>query len=287
MAEPGSKYRFQLINAFKLSPNAGFRLRAYDGPKESLVYNYQDVAPFLTDVDWDVHPGALATHGDWPVEKLEEFDIVGVNRLPLVRAACESGKYNAVVLLGGGDPGYPAAREIGRRYRIPVTSCAHAQMHIARMLGRKFSIIDISETHNMQMVNLVIQYGFRKECASIRNVNFPLPRPAYPDEPSIEVERKRAVDGERSLMLEAAFEESVAAINEDGADVIMLGCSAAFWMQPFLQRRLDEAGWEAPVLEGTRCAIELAKTLVNLGVDASGLMLPGERPTQWRRKKTF
>ena len=90
MTEP--KYRFQLINAFRLSPNAGFRLRAYDGPKESLVYNFRDVAPFLEDVAWDVHPGALATHGDWPVEKLEEFDIIGANRLPLVREACQSGK---------------------------------------------------------------------------------------------------------------------------------------------------------------------------------------------------
>lgn len=287
MADSQNKYRFHLINAFSLSANAAFRLRAYDGPKESLVYNYQDVAPFLADVDWDVHPGALATHGDWPVEKLEEFEIVGVNRLPLVREACESGKYNAIVLLGGGDPGYAAAREIGRRHRVPVTSCAHAQMHIARMLGRRFSIVDISETHNMQMVNLVIQYGFTNECASVRNVNFPLPRPAYPDEPPIEAERRKAVDGEQSPMLDAAFEEAVAAINDDGADVIIIGCSAAFWMQPFLQKRLDEAGWEAPVLEGTRCAIELAKTLVNLGVDASGLMLPSERPRQWRRKKTF
>ncbi|MEA2935870.1 MAG: allantoin racemase [Variibacter sp.] len=280
-----SKYRFQLINAFRLSANSGFNLRAYDGPKETLVYNYADVAPFLEDVAWDVHPGASATHGDWPVEKLEEFDIVGVNRLPLVREACTSGKYNAVVLLGGGDPGYMAAREIGRSYGIPVTSAAHAQMHIARMLGRKFSIVDISETHNMRMVDLVIQYGFRQECASVRNVSFPLPRPGYPDEPPIEAERAKAVRGEPSAMLDAAFEEAVAAIEEDGADVIMLGCSAAFWLQPFLQRRLEDAGWEVPVLEGARCAIQLAKLFVDLGVTASGLMLPSERPKAVRRKK--
>ena len=282
-----SKYRFQLINAFRLSPNAGFRLRAYDGPKESLVYNFQDVAPYLDGVNWDVHPGALATHGDWPVEKLEEFDSIGANRLPLVREACQSGKYNAVVLLGGGDPSYMAAREIGRSFGIPVTSCAHAQMHIARSLGRKFSIVDIHETHNMRMVDLVIQYGFTNECASVRNVNFPLPRPQYPGEPSIEEERKRAVAGERSAMLDSAVEEAVDAIQNDGAEVIMLGCSASFWMQPFLEARLKALGWEVPVLEGTRCAIELAKLWVNLGVDASGLMLPSERPKAFRRKKVF
>lgn len=285
MSEP--KYRFQLINAFRLSPNAGFKLRSYDGPKESLLYNYNDVAPYLDGVAWDIHAGAPATHGDWPVEKLEEFDIVGVNRLPLVREACTNGKYNAIVLLGGGDPGYMAAREIGRSYGVPVTTCAHAQMHIACTLGRKFSIVDISETHNMRMVDLVNQYGFAGKCASVRNVNFPLPRPAYPNEPSIEQQRELAVRGETSAMLDAAFNEAVEAINDDGADVILLGCSAAFWLQPFLQRRLAEAGWEVPVLEGTGSAIVLAKLFVDLGVTASGLLLPSERPTAWRRKKVF
>ena len=88
-------------------------------------------------------------------------------------------------------------------------------------------------------------------------------------------------------MLEAAVKESIAAIEEDGADTIVLGCSAAFWLQPLLQKRLLEIGWDVPVLEGARAAIEVAKMLVDLGVDASGLAFPGERPAKWRRRKTF
>ena len=67
----------------------------------------------------------------------------------------------------------------------------------------------------------------------------------------------------------------------------MLGCSAAFWLQPLLQKRLLEVGWDVPVLEGARAAIEVAKMLVYLGVDASGLAFPGERPAKWRRRKIF
>jgi hypothetical protein len=56
-------------------------------------------------------------------------------------------------------------------------------------------------------------------------------------------------------------------------------------MQPYLQKRLNAMGREVPVLEGYRCAIEQAKTLVNLGVDASGLMFRSDRPKKWRRRK--
>ena len=100
-------------------------------------------------------------------------------------------------------------------------------------------------------------------------------------------EKEQALRGEKSAMLEAAVSEAVAAIEDDGAEVITFGCSATFWMQPFLQKRLNDMGWEIPVLEGYSCAIALAKTMVGLGVDASGLTFPGDRPKKWRRKKVF
>jgi Asp/Glu/hydantoin racemase len=279
------KFRFLLIQAFHLSGNTKYQLRPMAGTKESMLMNYGDFAHLLDDVAWDVDPGATDPHGNWPVETREEFAIVGVSRLPIVKAACESGKYNAIVLLGGGDPGFPEAREIGRRYGIPVTACFSAQLHIAAMLGNKFSVIDISEAHNMHLCDLVVRYRFQDECASVRNVNFPLPRPPEFKERPIQDEKQKVDRGEKSEMLETAITESIAAIEEDGAEVLVLGCSGAFWMQPHLQKRLTEMGWEIPVLEGYRCAIEQAKTLVNLGVDASGLMLPGDKPKKWRRKK--
>jgi allantoin racemase len=287
MAQHAPKFRFLLIQAFHLSGNTKYQLRPMQGTKESMLMNYADFAHLLEDVAWDVHPGATDPHGNWPVETREEFCIVGASRLPIVKEACASGKYNAIVLLGGGDPGFLEAREIGRRYGIPVTACFSAQLHIAAMLGNRFSVIDISEAHNMHLCDLVVQYRFKEKCASVRNINFPLPRPPDYKERPIQDEKRKAQLGEKSEMLEAAVAESIAAIEEDGAEVLVLGCSGAFWLQPFLQKRLAELGWEVPVLEGYRCAIEQAKTLVNLGVDASGLMLPSDKPKKWRRKKVI
>jgi len=105
-----SKYRFLLINAFSLAPGSDFAMRSYTGPKETQLYNYENLKPFLTDIDWDLHPGAPTTHGNFPVTTKEAFMSVGNNRLPLVREACASGKYNAIVLLGGGYPGYMESR---------------------------------------------------------------------------------------------------------------------------------------------------------------------------------
>ena len=235
----------------------------------------------------DLHPGPIGPIGDSYVETREEFALVGAARIPIVREACESGRYDAIVMLGGGDPGFTEAREIGQRHNIAVTSCAHSQMNIASMLGNKFSVIDISEVHNMHYYNLVVQYRFTDRCASIRNVNYPLPRPSNPEAANIQSEKQAATAGERSELLERSLAEAVAAIEEDGAESVVLGCSAAFWMQPFLQRRLNNMGWEVPVLEGYRTAIEMAKLLTNLDLSVSGLAFPRDNPRKWRQKKTF
>src|SRR5574341_880284 len=280
------KYRFLLIQAFDLPPNSPYHHRLATGPREKLLMNYENVKHLLEDVDWELHPGPLAPYGDWPVETREEFALVAAGRLPIVREACASGKYNGIVLLGGGEPGFSEAREIARAYGIPVTGCAFSQMPVATMLGNRFSVIDLAENHNMYYYDLVVRHHFASRCASIRNINHPLPRPPHTDS-AVHLARNQVLRGERSEIMEAAVREAEAAIEEDGAEVITFGCSALYWMQPHLKKRLGEIGWEVPVLEGYSCAITLAKVMVDLGMDASGLMFPGPRPKKWRRKKTF
>jgi len=290
MAGEHKKYRFLFIQPFELSTGSRHADTYHTArlPKEQrLRMNYINIRHLLEDVEWDFHGGPTAPYGDWAVETREEFCYVAAARLPIVREACESGNYNAIVLLGGGEPGFLESREIARKYGIPVTSCAFSQMHIASMLGNKFSIIDFTEVHNMFYYDLVVRHRLADRCASIRNINYYHARPGYEREDIIDEEREKALRGEPSEAVERAVEEAVAAIEEDGAEVITFGCSDAFWLQTFLQKRLDEMGWEVPVLEGYSCAIVLAKLFVDLGVDASGLNFPRERPKKWRRKKTF
>ena len=46
-------------------------------------------------------------------------------------------------------------------------------------------------------------------------------------------------------------------------------------------------GWEVPVLEGYRAAIEMAKLLANLELSASSLAFPRDNAPRVRRRKTF
>jgi Asp/Glu/hydantoin racemase len=280
-----AKYRFLLIPAFRLPENSRFASTRNGLPKEQRLMNFEGVKHLLADVEWDMHEGALATYGDWAVENREEFLLAGAARLPIVREACESGKYNALVLLGGGEPGYLESREIARKFGVAVTSCASSQMHVACMLGSRFSVIDPAESHNLYYADVIVRNRFQDRCASIRNINYPHPRPSAPEKSPLHHEKTLALKGERSPAVERAVEAAVAAIEEDGAEVITFGCSGIFWLKPFVEQRLKELGWEVPVLEGYSCAISLAKMMIDLGVDASGLAYPSDRPKQWRRKK--
>jgi Asp/Glu/hydantoin racemase len=285
--EGTAKYRFALIRSFSL-PAATGHPTARHGTKQERLPNYEDVAPVLDGVEWDLIAGPVARYGDWAVENREEFLLVGADRLAIVKQACESSKYNAIVLLGGGEPGAAACREIAHRYRIPVSSGAFAQMQVASMLGRRFSVIDLAESHGMHWYDLVIQYEFAGRCASIRSINFPHARPTHEGERlDIHEEKRKALAGEKSQAVEAAVGEALAAIEEDGADVIAFSCSGLYWLRPFVQRRLDEIGWDVPVIEGYSASIALAKAMVDLGVDVSGLVYPRDRPRRWRRKRTF
>ncbi len=290
MGEEKKKYRFLFIQPFQLPTDGKFADKYHSAAltkEQRLRMSYLNIKPLLEDVEWDFHGGPPAPYGDWAVETREEFCYVAAARLPIVRKACESGKYNAIVLLGGGEPGFLESREIARQYGIPVTSCAFSQMHVATMLGNKFSIIDFTESHNMFYYDLVVRHHFADRCASIRSINYYHARPGHENVDTIAEQREKALRGEPSEAVERAVREAVAAIEEDGAEVITFGCSDVFWIQSFLQKRLKEIGWEVPVLEGYSCAIVLAKLFVDLGVDASGLAFPSDHPKQWRRKKTF
>lgn len=279
-----SRYRFLLIPPFRLPGESkhNFDITGVkiDLPKEKRLMNAGLILPHLQDVEWDLHPGEPAAYGDWPVETREEFLYAAGARVPNIRKACASGKYNGIVLLGGGEPGFHEAREIGRAHGVVVTGNAFSQIHLALMLGGRFSVIDVSGVHNVYYRDVIRGHQLQGRCASIRGIGYHLSRPGNEDLPQLAAERELARAGKPSQAVKRAVEQAHLAIKEDGAEVITLGCSGVFWLQPYIQKGLRELGWEVPVLEGYSASIELAKLMINLGLNASGVAYMGERPGQ-------
>lgn len=277
--------RLLLIQPYTFAESSALYVPPADASREARLINFEDYGHLLQGLEWDVHPGPVGPFGDSFVETREEFAIVGALRLPIVREACASGRWDALVLLGGGDPGVVEAREIGQRHGVPVVGCAQAQMMVAGMLGHRFGVLDVTEVHNAQMAELVVRYRMTEHCASVRCIDAPLPRPSRPGAGNVQAAKAVVAAGGTSEWLERAVAEAVAAVEEDGAESLILGCSAMYWMRPHLERRLAGLGWEVPVLEGYRCAIEMAKLLANLGVCVSGVAFPRDDARRVRRRK--
>jgi allantoin racemase len=114
--------------------------------------------------------------------------------------------YDAVVIGCFYDPGLREAREL---VRIPVIGPAETCMHIAATLGHKFSVLVGRRKWVPKMESNVYMYGLEKKLASFRVLNFTVPRMAT----------------EPEKLKEAIRREAQKAIENDGAEAIVLGCT--------------------------------------------------------------
>jgi allantoin racemase len=159
--------------------------------------------------------------------------------LGLIRRA-ERDRYHAAVVGCYYDPGLREAREL---VKIPVTAPAEASMHIAATLGHKFSIIVGRRKWVPKMEDNVNTYGLEKKLASFRILNFTVNR------------MRREREGlERAITREAKL-----AIAEDGAEVIILGCTVEAGFSRRLMQRL-----KVPVVDPVIVSFKYAELLADL-----------------------
>jgi allantoin racemase len=119
--------------------------------------------------------------------------------------------YDGVILGCFGDPGLDAAREM---VRIPVVGPGEASLHTAAMLGHSFSIITVLESVVPSLVKLATLAGVEHKLASIRATNIPV----------------LVLSRDVSKTKRTVLNEAEKAIQEDGADVIILGCMSLAFM---------------------------------------------------------
>ena len=161
--------------------------------------------------------------------------------------------YDAVVMDTVSDSGLWALRS---RLSIPVVGPGLVSFAVAIMLGKRFSIITMwDKWAHLYEKNLAL-YGLGQKCASIRAVNIP---------PDVEA----LFTGKEDEMFAKLTAEARRAIEDDGADVILLGSTTMHQAGDYMAANLP-----APVINPGPVGIKMAETLVQLGLTHSKVAFP-------------
>lgn len=205
-------------------------------------------------VDTEIE-GVTAIVGAPSVEGHYEEQFAIMSFLHTIKA--RASEFDGVMLACFGDPGLFACRELSP---VPVVGIAEAAMLMACTVAYRFSIITVLPRVKPGVANAVRLHGLEHRCASIRTTPLSV----------LDCER----DPVRAVReLSAAAQ---AAVMEDGADAILLGCGG---MGP-----LDEqiaASVDVPVIDGLVCAVKMLEGLHDYGLRtsrAAAFMEPEAKP---------
>ena len=222
---------------------------------EEFTIRIQDIA------DRYAFPGATPvavnpTTGPKSIESIYDEILSSVGTLEV--AIGQLDQYDAFVIACYSDhPTIYALREITEK---PVLGIAEASMYVACMLGYKFSIVTTNEEWEPLLWDAVRHYGLTERCVSVRSTHMPvLALEESPDE--------------TYGLIEKTAKQS---IEEDGAEVICLGCAGMAGLDKHLQKKLG-----VPVLDGVVCALKLLEGMVGYGLTTSkrrAYAQPGYKP---------
>jgi allantoin racemase len=175
--------------------------------------------------------------------------------LTLVREAQDRG-YDAVVIACFSDPGLDAAREATD---VPVVGIQDAAMHLAAQIGYRFSVLTTLAHRAPLRERAALLAGLDRRLASWRPLDLPVLETVV----------------NREQVVQKIIRIGRQAIEEDGAEVLVLGCAG---LGDLAIRASEELG--VPVIDPNAAALKLCETLVDLRLSHSRAGLYRARPRQ-------
>ncbi|HWJ72333.1 MAG TPA: aspartate/glutamate racemase family protein [Kaistia sp.] len=167
----------------------------------------------------------------------------------------ESEGVDAIVIDCMGDPGLRAVREV---VSIPVLGPAETAMHVAAMLGHRFSVVTVMRRLRAQFENEAAVYGLSTKLASVRHVDIPV----LALEDDLVETRARLV------------EQAVLAVEVDGAEAVIFGCTGLLGCAAAVREGLLARGIDIPVVDPIPTAVAVAAALARVGLSQSKLTYP-------------
>jgi allantoin racemase len=194
-----------------------------------------------TRIDVASLPGSGAQHLEYNAYEMS----VAPQTVGTVRWAEQEG-YDAAVIGCFYDPFLRAAREVSRE--MAVTAPAEACLHIATTLGERVSILVGRQKWIPEMHENVVKYGFGDRLASFRVLRMTV-NEFQQDPPHTE---------------DRILEEARRAVEDDGADVIVLGCTIEFGFYRKVQAELG-----VPVVDAIVGPLRYAELLADLASEVT------------------
>jgi len=142
------------------------------------------------------------------------------------------------------DPGLTEAREILKE--MAVTAPCESSLLLASSLGHKFSILVGRRKWIPQVEENILKYGLERRLASIRAIGLGV------------LDFHRDPDATQNLLVR----EGEKAIKEDGAEVLILGCTAQYGFYSKLQNILG-----VPVIDVAIAALKHCEYLVEVATN--------------------
>lgn len=159
-----------------------------------------------------------------------------------ILAKTEAEKIDAVVLAGFGNVGVFALKEA---LSIPVLSISETTQTLACLMGHKYTVLTMLKQFIPYQEDLVRLYRLQDKCASVRAIN---------------VNVEKCVT-EREETLRQLKEEILKIVEEDGAEVVMLGCAGLCGYDEALQELVG-----LPVLDPVTVTVKVAEMMVDTGL---------------------
>lgn len=183
-------------------------------------------------------------HGPVSIESAYDETLAAYHMMPLVKKANEE-KYDAIVVACFSDPGLDSAKEISS---IPVIGIEESTLHVAAMLGHKFSV----------MTGMSRRIPTREWHVVMRGV-----QGSYASSPALDmsvIEMDQDPVKAKTRIIAAARK----AVEQDRAEVIVLGCAG---LAGYAKDIEDELG--VVVLDPSAVALKVAEAIVDLGLHHS------------------
>jgi allantoin racemase len=163
-------------------------------------------------------------------------------------ARAEAEGYSAVAINSMSDSGLHALRS---RLTIPVVGPGRASFHLAADLGKRFSVITMWPRWHWIYEKLALETGLGARMASIRDIG-------------IRPDTAELLAGKEVIVVEKLEAACRKAIDEDGADVLILGSTTMHQSHSWLAPRL-----EVPLLNPGLVAFKQCEMLLDLGLSHS------------------